>query len=62
MGNEDRSGAMAYVVVLSPPLNQLLGYYIPETEQDATRCALRQHRSSDKRSTVEMGHVIPPRE
>jgi hypothetical protein len=39
---------MAYVVALSPSFDQLLCYHVPETKQDATRCALGQHRSSDE--------------
>ena len=58
MVDGERRDAMAYVVVLPPSFNQLLRYYIPETKQEATRCALCQHRSSDKCSTVEIGRVI----
>lgn len=47
-----------YVVVLPPPLNQLLCYHIPKTEQKAARCTLRQHRSSNERDTVKVGRVI----
>jgi len=52
---------MTYVVVFPPSFNQLLCYYIPETKQEATRCALRQHRSPDEYSTVKMRRVISPR-
>ena len=58
--NEERNDAMAYVVVLPPSFNQLLCYYIPETKQEATRCTLGQHRSSDERGTAEIGCVILP--
>lgn len=59
--NEERNDAVAYVVVLPPSFNQLLRYYIPETKQKATRCALRQHRSSYECSTAGIGRVISPR-
>ena len=59
--NEERKDAMAYVVILPPSFNQLLRYYIPETKQEAARCTLRQHRSSDKRSTAKIERVISPR-
>ena len=59
--NEERNSAIAHVMVLPPSFDQLLRYYISETEQEAGRCALRQHRSPDECSTVEIGRVITPR-
>jgi len=56
--NEDGKCAMAYVVVLSPPFDQLLCYHISETEQEATRCALCQHWPSDECGTVKMGRIV----
>jgi hypothetical protein len=55
--NEDGNSATAYVVVLSPPFDQLLRYHISETEQEATRCALRQHWPSDEYGTVKTRHA-----
>ena len=51
--NEGRGNTIAYVVVLSPSFDQLLRYHVPETKQDATRCALSQHRSSDECGAIE---------
>jgi len=56
--NEDGNSAMAYVVVLSPPFDQLLRYHISETEQEATRCALCQHWPSDECGTVKTKRVM----
>lgn len=52
---------MTYVVVPSPAFHQLLCYHISEAEQEATRCALRQHWPSDECRTVKMSCVILPR-
>jgi hypothetical protein len=59
--NEERNSAIAHVVILPSSFDQLLRYYISETEQEAGRCALRQHRSPDEGSAVEIGRVITPR-
>ena len=58
--NEDGKSVMAYVVVLSPPFDQLLRYHISEAEQEATRCALCQHWPSDECGTVKTRRVVLP--
>ena len=43
---------MAYVVVLPLPFDKLLCYNIPETKQEATGRALREHRPPDERGAA----------